>query len=138
VIFKTPGLRLPQARSHNVIFLVTGHSRGAAVANLLSVMLNDDPNINKSRVFSYNFASPCVIKRNTKETENGYENIFYINNLDDNLINYIPPDGNWMRYGKDILFPGGSVQGVTGGAHRAEIYQKKINEGLPNGTRPLE
>ena len=66
-----------------VSMLVTGHSRGAAIANILSQMYTDNTDY---KVFGYTFAAP-----NTTTAKNAasYKNIFNIINKDD-IIPYLP------------------------------------------------
>jgi len=116
--------------SRNVKFLITGHSRGAAVGNLLSAKLNDTYNI-QTRVFSYDFATPPVI-RGKKDRTTNYPNIFCIDNEDDSLINNKMLFGDFEQYGVPIVFKSGKIDGVASGGHRPELYQKWVYEGLPD------
>lgn len=86
----------------NVKFLVTGHSRGAAVANLTAAKLNDLTRTEQKDVYGYTFAAPTV---STEATEKGYENIFNIINGED-FVTRIPL-GKWgyRRYGIDLPLP---------------------------------
>lgn len=52
------GDKLP---TDNTFYVVTGHSRGAGVANLLSVLLSDN-GVPKLNVYDYNFACPDVAR----------------------------------------------------------------------------
>lgn len=52
------GNKLP---TDNTFYVVTGHSRGAGVANLLSVLLSDN-GVPKLNVYDYNFACPDVAR----------------------------------------------------------------------------
>lgn len=73
--------------------LVTGHSRGAAVANILVQMLEDKTSY---KTFGYTFATP-----NTTTAKNAttYKNIFNIVNEDD-IIPYLPNDKwGFTKYG---------------------------------------
>lgn len=82
-------------------FLVTGHSRGAAVANLLAVDL-DGKYAYKDNIFVYTFASPTVSK-NAQTV--GYENIFNIINPED-LVPKLPPESmGYGRYGYTLRLP---------------------------------
>ncbi|MCL2107193.1 MAG: hypothetical protein FWH26_09110, partial [Oscillospiraceae bacterium] len=122
----------------DLVFLVTGHSRGAATGNLLSVSLNEE--YVKDDVFSYNFATPPNVKIvGGKDRETDYNNIFYINNENDSVINVLG-DIPWTRYGKGIQFTGGEIDGMWGGGHRAEKYQEWVDKGLPDssGKKRLE
>lgn len=84
----------------NVRYVVTGHSRGAAVANIVAKMLTDEKEGNSSiaGVYGYTFATPTVIRL---EHSGNYTNIFNFC-LDDDFVTYMPlMDSNWQysRYG---------------------------------------
>ncbi len=88
-------------RDH-IKFLVTGHSRGAAVANLLSKTLID--HYGPNNIYSYTFATP-----NTTLDENAgdsrYSGIFNFVNPED-FIAYIPlKEWGFTKYGTTIVFP---------------------------------
>lgn len=86
------------------LFLVCGHSRGGAVANLLTVLLNEK--YGNSNVFGYTFATPNTVKG----TLNGV--------YDGNLFNYVydcdivcrMPFAEWgfSRLGTDVVLTNGS------------------------------
>ncbi len=80
-------------------FLVTGHSRGAAVANVLGMLLTE--RYGAENVFAYTFATP----RTVRGTYPVYENIFNIINPAD-LVTYLPlPAWGFERYGRDLILP---------------------------------
>lgn len=86
----------------NIEFIITGHSRGGAVANLLAKRMTDSA-LYKS-VTAYTFASP-----NTTTSQDAksplYSGIFNLLNPED-FICYIPlTDWGYTRYGTDIEFP---------------------------------
>lgn len=82
----------------NPIIILTGHSRGAAVANLLAVLLNQV--YDSSKIFAYTFACPQTIKTSLKFTD---YNIFnFINSSD--IVPYLPLSfWGFKRAGKDIF-----------------------------------
>ena len=138
----------------NVIFLITGHSRGASVANLLSARLYDDysaamPDISE-RVFGYCFATPPVIKTNIIDDQDNCKNIFHMDNNDDDMITLTsqnPLTGyEYECYGVPVLFKGGGgggilawpVEGMASAGHRPERYQKWVYMGLPTDPKKPE
>ena len=66
-------------RTDKVRYVLTGHSRGAGVSNIISKWLIDE-GVSKNNLYSYNFACPGVsIDRNTAFSPNKYSSIFNIN-----------------------------------------------------------
>lgn len=94
-----------------VKFLVTGHSRGAAVANLVAAELtkrNALPNAHspiaygQKNVYGYTFATP---KASMDGTEAGYENIYNILNPEDLVTRVALSDWGFNHYGVDLILP---------------------------------
>lgn len=93
----------------NIKYFVTGHSRGAAVANLLSVKLMDNGTSSKD-VYNYNFACPDVACKNIFVNS---DNMFNLCNRED-IVPYIPsvlcdsliPNSSysWDKYGQTYWF----------------------------------
>ena len=71
--FKSDG----NSRNRRIVWL-TGHSRGAALANILGDMLNTSNYTNPNHMFCYTFACPAVSKNACY-----YSNIFNYNNVGD-------------------------------------------------------
>ncbi|MCC8139338.1 MAG: BspA family leucine-rich repeat surface protein, partial [Lachnospiraceae bacterium] len=107
-------------------FYVTGHSRGAGVANLVAATLTDK--YTQNNVFAYTFAAPTVSKN---ATENGYENIYNIINEED-FVTQIPlSTWGFGRYGVDLALPSRSWKGKsysTLAAKRDATYTGLIGE----------
>ena len=81
--------------------LITGHSRGAAVANVLGAYLTD--RFGEDRVRVYTFATPGTVRGEPKP----YRNIFNVINPAD-IITYLPfPQWGFGRYGIDVILPVG-------------------------------
>lgn len=86
----------------NTRIFLTGHSRGAAVANLAAARLIDE-NI-FTDVFAYTFACPATTKAEVSRNEK-YSNIINIVNPQD-FICYIPlPSWGYTRFGQTVEFP---------------------------------
>lgn len=87
-----------QKVSKNVRFWVAGHSRGAAVGNLLAKRLTDQ--YGRERVYAYTFATPRVALNGKSE---GYENIFNFLNPGDFVTEVAPAAWGYARYGTDVV-----------------------------------
>ena len=96
------------------VFVLTGHSRGAAVANIIAGRLNQGyvaiGYASRNRVFGYTYASPAVSSLiNPGQGESGIEpgasNIFnFINPAD--IVPQVPLDiWGYKRNGIDVLLP---------------------------------
>lgn len=86
----------------NIKYLVTGHSRGAAVANLVAAELTNSPGTQKENVYAYTFATPTVSEVAAKL---GFENIFNIVNGEDFVTRVPLEKWQYHRYGIDLLLP---------------------------------
>lgn len=84
------------------LFLLCGHSRGAACANLLGLLVNRDYGVENT--FVYTYATPTTVHGSLPD---GMEdsNIFnFLNPMD--LVPQLPPaDWGFQRAGTDILLP---------------------------------
>ena len=75
---------------------ISGHSRGAAIANILGAKFEDDIDYDS---FVYTLAAPYTT---TKSTASSYKTIFNICNNDD-LVPFLPlSDWNFKKYGKTL------------------------------------
>ena len=124
----------------NLKFLVTGHSRGAAVANLVAKELTNSSLTQARNVYGYTFATPAVTTDNTAAN---YNNIFNIVNAEDFVTRVPLVNWNYKRYGIDLLLPSQSFYG-TGytkiyDAMRAE-YRSLVNKEYQpyNGTQKVD
>jgi len=114
----------------NVKVYITGHSRGAAIAELLSVEIQKNKLVSKSNVYTYTFATPKTTKM---ESYSGtYPNIFNIINGYD----IIPKLPSWYyNYGKSMLLPEKSTalfnerfNYITGDKYLSEKIYEDIKE----------
>ncbi|MBO4414156.1 MAG: hypothetical protein J5830_05565 [Clostridia bacterium] len=86
----------------NPIIVVCGHSRGAACANLLGVML--DRVYPVSDVSVYTFATPATLRQDGADEE--YPNVFNFINPED-FVTYLPLSAwGFSRAGKDVILEG--------------------------------
>lgn len=85
----------------NPVYILTGHSRGAACANLLGVLLNAEAG--SENVRSYTFATPTTCRGDSEAFK--CANIFnFINPAD--IVTMLPPmDWGYGRAGVDIILP---------------------------------
>lgn len=89
-------------------YVITGHSRGGAISQLLSLKLMKD-GVKASELYNYNFAVPNVAKRTSFGS---YSNIFNLCNredpvpfLPDNLDGIFSDSGeSWGKFGKTYWF----------------------------------
>ena len=91
-------------KSGDTVYCLTGHSKGAAVANLTSVLL-EQYGIPQANVYDYNFACPDVAVDlkvnwnlyNVITGQSNHANMFNINGVND-LITYVPAlMANYLR-----------------------------------------
>ena len=119
----------------NIKFFITGHSRGGAVANLLSVKLMEN-GIDSSNIYNYNFACPdvaCKIKFPT------YNNIYNLCNRED-IVPFIPgvaasalttPGTSWGKFGKTYWFTKDAPDTINPFAdHDMELYLEFFDQQL--------
>lgn len=89
--------------------LVTGHSRGAATANLVGKTLDGgntlyNMDFNTNDVFVYTYATPNVT-RSSERNSSKYNNIFNIVNPEDFVTKVLPSDWGYGRYGITYVLP---------------------------------
>jgi len=95
------------SNSNSNIILVTGHSRGGAIANLVGSYLNDSTHAQEKNIYTYTFAT-AQVRRSALCLENhnnileNHNNIFNIINRRDTLTPNAPP--TWHRYGQNLYF----------------------------------
>ncbi len=111
-------------------FLVTGHSRGAAVANLLSALLTD--RYGSENVYGYALACPRTVRGEVPY----YANIFNVINPAD-IVTYLPfPQWGFTRYGRDMILP---VDDATDAEWQSVLkaYETRIDKLGEDITLPL-
>lgn len=84
------------AKNSNTVLVFTGHSRGAAIANILGAEYELE---GKCKTFTYGFAVPATTTDATTATS--VETVFNIINTDD-IVTAMPlASWDFVRYGKD-------------------------------------
>lgn len=102
-------------------FLLTGHSRGAAAANLMAARMIDENYILPERFFTYTFASP-TLTRSEKAGSEKYGGIYNIINDEDFVTRCMPPQWGYRRYGKTAVLP------CKNNLADYDLYLKKVND----------
>lgn len=94
-------------KKEDIKILLTGHSRGAATANLLAAKLINEGSssklVSQGNVFAYTFATPNVTKNNT--TAEKYNCIFNIVNPEDFVTKVMLSSWGFSRYGITYTLP---------------------------------
>ena len=95
--------------------LVTGHSRGAATANLLSAYLDNyslypgklnSISVESKNVYAYTFATPNTTARNkTIREAYPFNNIFNVVNPEDFVTKVVPSAWGYGRFGRTLVLP---------------------------------
>ena len=87
--------------------MITGHSRGAAVANIVAGELSDSRKYaRRDSIFGYTYACPSV----SKSANEAYTNIYNFNNSND-IITALPLETwGYKRYGKTISLDRADIQ----------------------------
>ena len=126
----------------SVKVLVTGHSRGGAVGNIVAASLTDA--LGSDNVYAYTFATPNVTVSENARSDS-YSNIFNIINPED-FVSNVPLSGwGYTRYGVDMYLPTVNVDTydnfpILYERMKASFYAMTGEEfdGYENGTRKIE
>ncbi|MCR5736058.1 MAG: hypothetical protein K6G64_00240 [Eubacterium sp.] len=113
----------------DVKILITGHSRGAAVANLLGQQMDQEGipelSLKAKDVFVYAFATPNYT-RNSERTNQKYHNIFNIVNPEDFVSKVLPSAWGYGRYGITYVLPSKTTEGNGKNYVDYEAYLEKV------------
>ena len=96
--------------TENARIIITGHSRGGAVANIVAARLNAESydgviKFKPENISAYTFASPnLVYLENIEHEYELYDNIFNIINPEDIVANLPLETWGYVRYGKSFEF----------------------------------
>ncbi len=125
----------------DVIFWITGYSRGAAVANLLAGSLDGMAAtggdaaqlggiaLEKGRIYAYTFATPAGTIRSDAKAD-AYTNIFNIISPYDLVPRVAPERWGFQRFGNDVCLP---QEGDTDFPEKLAAMQKQLGK-LDSGT----
>ncbi len=95
------GLRDTLEAEARPLLLICGHSRGAACANLLGLLLDEERG--SEDIYVYTFATPTTVRGEV--LERSYPNIFNLINPCDIVTMLPPPTLGFGRAGRDIILP---------------------------------
>ena len=95
------GLRDTLEEEERPLLLICGHSRGAACANLLGLLLDEEQG--PKDVYVYTFATPTTVRGEV--LEHSYPNIFNLLNPCDIVTMLPPPSLGFGRAGRDVVLP---------------------------------
>lgn len=130
------------------IYIITGHSRGGAVANLLAKEMQDAKYVSKEQVYAYAFATPNTTS--SLFSPSRYDNIFNVVDGGD-IVPILPP--LWTKYGVtlgydceledsiehlvDLLGVSPALNDFANGnfwRHYPENYLARLYSGTPEAT----
>lgn len=115
---------------NNPVILITGHSLGAAIANLTANYLTEK--LGEDSVYAYTFATPYTVNEAKGEVPVEHDNIFNILNNNDAVPHY-PMNlvvNEWARHGRDFHF---TMPLVTQGIELFDIdLLGAFGHGMPN------
>ena len=87
---------------HTMVW-ITGHSRGAAVANVVAGRLTDESNACRpEHTFAYTYACPSVSRNLRSDAESYYNNIYNFNNPGDPITAVPLKSWGYKRYGVTV------------------------------------
>ena len=130
----------------NTVYVITGHSRGAAVANLLAMRLSNI-HVPREHVYAYTFACPDVANEmeNAWNPDGRHGNIFNLACVSD-PVSYIPgrlgnaigdvlgPLTSWGKFGVSLWFSDNwedaDVNRVNVSTHHPVTYLRFLRKGL--------
>lgn len=105
---------------------ITGHSRGAAIANILPSLLTD-VGFKKQNMYTYTFACPNV----TKGSASGYDDVIHNYNIGGDVVPYIPLSGwGYKRFGYTIQLEDNTVE--VNSRRQTEEFTMKLGLGCPS------
>ncbi len=130
----------------NTVFVFTGHSRGAAAANLLEKYLASHIGVKQSCIYGYNIACPDVAAGSESDwnPEGEYDNIFNIANAKD-IVSLIPGalgtavfdkgQENWGKFGRSYWFTEkeGDIE-INPATHELSVYLGYLRKEYPLST----
>lgn len=121
--------------------LVTGHSRGGAIANLLAADLDDRSGTSASiasadNVYAYTFASPSST-RSALSDDALYDNVFNVVNSSDVVPTLPSFSWGFGHYGKRVVLPDAADSGFSQ-LYDAMQEAYRANTGFANPCRPSD
>lgn len=128
----------------NVKLWITGHSRGAALTNMVAIKMIDAGSIRADQIYAYGFATPQY----TTRSGSGYSTIInYVSPHD--FVPYVAPaEWGYKRFGHNIVFDD-TISGTASAKYNSysgrkvyfgkSSYRKKLVKAFVKlGKNPLE
>ncbi len=129
------------ANNNPMIILITGHSRGAATANLVAArLIKEQKWAAKEHIYTYAFATPNSTRRKDRNDPD-YKRIFNIVNPEDFVTKCLPAPWGYGRYGVTYTLPSKTNSGGGGEYTRyltnMRSYYSKFKTGKTYSPFPL-
>ncbi len=119
------GIREELEQEEKPLLLICGHSRGAACANLLGVLLDEERG--PEDIYVYTFATPTTLRGEALEKD--YPNIFNLLNPCD-VVTLVPPLSlGYGRAGQDVVLPNSreTAEGLQGAMGALEALTPSVS-----------
>lgn len=141
-IYETIESFVGDPKTMNATYVITGHSQGAAVANLLSVQLSDNE-VRPNRVFDYNYGCPnvaCLLNPLDWNPDTKHDNIYNIGDMED-PVTFLPSNiihniwfrllpTTWGKFGQTVWFKPSVANQSPGNCsgHDMKYYIKALSQ----------
>ena len=116
----------------NRILFISGHSRGAGVANIVG---RDFEYLANAKTFTYTFAAPNTT--DDIDSKLNYKTIFNIMNMDDIVCQIPCTNMGYDKYGRDVCLSISTGKSITGG-DLTDAFESIMMDDEYGGNTPTE